>query len=318
MRQTLKLLSVVAFAMTANLSLAQGVLTPPTPPVATTPGYTEGPIQSIDQQVDGSVIMNVMGVTVYVPTTAVIDSPTTTLTLRQLASRTPLPGRTEPGFIGGTALVNGVVDLATNHFTATNMVVEPAENVLIGVVTSVAPLKILNSELAFINDARMPFHLVNEFGFALAPNPPVEVGTLAAAEGYYAGGKFQSFALELVGDFPLANPVTSLNIQRAQTRERTPNARRGDEVKVRGFYHVPNGIRPTIQVFRVDAGVATLLGSAVAVPDVNPKFGTWDFDFVTPPTTNVVLGTAPTQLRVVITSADASTSQEIVEPELIP
>jgi hypothetical protein len=318
MGQTLKLLSVVAFAMTANLSLAQGVLTPPTPPGATTPGYTEGPIQSIDLQLDGSIIMNVMGVTVYVPTTAIINSPTRTLTLRQLANRTRLPGRTEPGFIGGTALVNGVVDIATQKFTATDMVVEPAENVLIGVVTSVAPLKILNSEIAFIDDARIPFHLVNEFGFTLAPNPPVEVGALASAEGYYAGGKFQAFLLDLAGDLPLANPATDVNIQRAQSRERTPNARRGDEIKMRGFYHVPNGVTPTIRVFRVDAGVATLLGAAVAVPDLNPKFGVWDFDFVTPPTTNVVLGTAPTQLRVVITATDGTTATTTIEPDLIP
>lgn len=318
MKNIVECLPIIAFAMTANLSLAQGVLTPPTPPVATTPGYTEGPIQSIDLQLDGSVIMNVMGVTVYVPNNTIVNSPTTTLTLRQLASRTRLPGRTEQGFIGGTALVNGVVDLATHKFTATDMVVEPAENVLIGVVTSVAPLKILNSEIAFINDARMPFHLINEFGFALAPNPAVEVGTLAAAEGYYAGGKFQTFLLDLAGDLPLANPATDVNIQRAQTRERTPNARRGDDVTIRGFYHVPNGVRPTIRVFRVDAGVATLLGTATAVPELNPKFGVWDLNIATAPTTNPVLGTAPTNIRVVITATDATTAQAEVDPEITP
>ena len=318
MRNILKLLPLIAFAMTASLSLGQGILTPPTPPGATTPGYTEGPIESIDLQLDGSVIMKVMGVTVNVPTSTVIESPTRQLTLRQLANRTPLPGRTQPGFIGGTALINGVVDIATGSFTATDMVVEPAENVLIGVVTSVAPLKILNSEIAPINDTRIPFHFVNEFGFTLAPNPVVEVGTLASAEGYYAGGKFQAFLLDIAGDLPLANPVTDINVQRAQARERTPNVRRGDEVKTRGFYHVPNGVTPTIRVFRVDGGVATLLGSAAVVPDLNPKFGVWNFDFITPPSSDPVLGTAPTSLRVVIIASDGTTARVVVVPELIP
>ena len=315
MRNILKLLPLIAFAVTASFSLGQGVVTVPG---ATTPGYTEGPIESIDLQTVGSIIMKVMGVTVNVPTDTIIESPTRQLTLRQLANRTPLPGRTQPGFIGGTALINGVVEIATGTFTATNMVVEPSENVLIGVVTSVAPLKILNSEIDIINDTRIPFHFINEFGFALAPNPVLEVGTLASAEGYYANGKFRAFLLDLIGDLPLANPATDINIQRAQTRERTPNARRGDEVKIRGFYHVPNGIAPTVRVFRVDAGVATLLGNATVIPGENTKFGVWNLDAVTAPSTDPVLGSAPTELRVVITATDATTARAVIAPELIP
>ena len=185
----LLLLTLLAVLLNGGSLHAQ---VPPAP--GTIPGYTEGPISSITLQPDGSVVMTVIGVTVNVPVGTPVSSPSRSLTLRQLALRTRLPGRTQPGFIGGTALVNGVVEVATGAFTATDMVVEPAENVLIGVVTQTTPLRILNSEIAPINDARIPFSMVNQFGFEITA-PSIPLGTPAAAEGYYASEKFQAFLL---------------------------------------------------------------------------------------------------------------------------
>lgn len=305
--------SPLLLLLTTTLVRAQA---PPAP--ATVPGYVEGPISSITLQPDGSVVMTVMGVTVQVPVGTPVSSPSRSLTLRQLALRGRLPGRTEPGFIGGNALINGVVDTATASFTATDLVVEPAENVLIGIVTQTAPLQILNAEIVPSTDSRIPFSMVNQFGFSITA-PTVPVGAPAAAEGYYAGGKFQAFLLELTGDFPLTNPGSQINILRAQSRERGPNAQRGDEVDMRGFYHAPNGGTPTIQVFRVDGGVATLLGNAIPIPDaVFPSFGVWNFRLTTTPSADVVLGTTPTRLRALLIAPDGTRASAVIEAEIIP
>ncbi len=313
MKPFVLLLSLLAVLLT-SLPVHAQVLPAPT----TIPGYTEGPISSITLQPDGSLIMTVIGVTVKVPVGTPVSSPTRSLTLRQLALRTRLPGRTQPGFIGGTALINGVVDVATGSFTATDMVVEPAENVLIGVVTQASPLRVLNSELALIADARIPFSMVNQFGFEITA-PTIPVGTTAAANGYYAGAKFQTFLLELTGNFPLTNPNSQINIMRAQSRERTPNAARGDEVDMRGFYHARNGGVPTIQIFRVDGGVATLLGNATTIPDTDlPNFGVWNFRIDTPTTADPVLGTLPVRLRAVLVAPDLSRAVASIDPDLRP
>lgn len=313
MKAFVSVLSLLLVLMTAQSARAQV-----TPVPATTPGYTEGPISSITLQPDGSVVMTVIGVTVTVPVGTPVRSPSRSLTLRQLALRTRLPGRSQPGFIGGTALVNGVVDVAAGTFTATDMVVEPAENVLIGVVTQASPLCILNSEIVPGTDARIPFSMVNQFGFAITA-PTIPLGTNAAAEGYYASGKFQTFLLELTGDFPLVNPNSQINIIRAQCRERGPSTQRGDEVTMRGFYHARNGGLPEIQIFRVDGLVETLLGNATPIPDATlPKFGVWNFRIDTPLTADPVLGTAPVKLRVVMVAPDGSRASAAIEPDLIP
>lgn len=303
-------------ALLLPLTPAQAQVAPPGP--ATIPGYTEGPISSIVLQPDGSVVMQVIGVTVRVPVGTPVSSPSRSLTLRQLALRTRLPGRTQPGFIGGTALINGTVEVATGAFTATEVTVEPAENVLIGVVTQTTPLRILNSEIAPINDARIPFSMVNQFGFEITA-PSIPLGTPAAAEGYYASSKFQAFLLELTGNFPLVNPNSQINVLRAQSRERSPNAQRGDEVNMRGFYHARNGGLPTIQIFRVDGTTATLLGTATAIPDAEyPNFGVWNFTATTPPSADPVLGTAPLSLRADLTAPDGSRAFVTIEPDFTP
>lgn len=317
MKTQFLILSLLAVLLTTQSSFGQVAPAP-----VTIPGYTEGPISSVVLQPDGSVIMTVIGVSVKVPVGTPVHSPTRALTLRQLALRTKLPGRLEAGFLGGTALINGVVDVATGCFTATDMHVEPAENVLIGTVTQSSPLRILNSEVVPIADARIPYSITNQFGFDVKPTL-IPVGSAAAAAGYYADNKFQAFSLELAGDFPLANPNSQLNILKAQTRERGPNATRGDDVDARGFYHSRGGVLPIIRIYRVDSNVRTLLGTAIAIPDgVQPQFGVWSYKASTPPTTDPVLGTLPVHLQAVIVTFDGTREVEsamaAVDPDQIP
>jgi hypothetical protein len=299
----------------------QAQIAPPTPPLpvgATVPGYTEGPISAITLNRDLSATMTVLGTKVHVPESALIDSPTARLSTRQLCSKTHLPNRAEPGFLGGTALINGVVDVATGKFTATDMAVEPAENVLIGVVTSVSPLSILETEIAIINDPRIPFSAINLFGFEVYYDE-IAVADAVSAAGYFAGGKMNVFSLELPETARLINENSQINIRRGYSRERGPNIRRGDEVKMDGFYHERHRQVPIIRVFRVEATGDTLIGSATAVADgVTPQFGVWNADLVTATSTDPILGAAPTKLKVVMTDSQGFVVTELFDPEIIP
>lgn len=282
----------------------------------TTIGYVEGPIREITYNPDGTGTLLVQNVTVHVPADLTADSPTTTLTVRQLCMRNKLPGRIEPGFLGGTALINGEVDLQTFRFTATNVTVEPAENVAIGVVTSLSPLQIQGTELAILTDPRITTEVINVFGFP-ARIENLRIGEPAAGEGYFSNGKLYCYAIELGADAPLVEDINQLNIQRAQSRERTPNNNRGDEVDMRGFYYTTDGVLPTIQVFRDDNGVLTSLGFATLVADgANTKFGVWNFRAITPPTADPILGTAATKFQAVLTGADGTTATAEIEPDL--
>lgn len=295
---------------TAQFSFAQ-VLEP-----GTVLGYVEGPINRTTFNADGTGTMVVMNVTVHVPADFIAESPTTALNVRHLCIRNRLPGRIEPGFVGGTALINGIIESATGKFTATSITVEPAENVAIGVVTGISPLKIQFTEVAFIADPRISTQIINAYGFpALTTN--LALGQNVAAEGYFASGKLQAYVVQLDETAALAEDVTQINIMRAASRERTPNDDRGDEVDMRGFFYSQNGATPQIEVFRDDNGVLTSLGLATSTPDgINPKFGTWNYRDDTPTTNDPVLGTAATKLKVVITVPGAGTNSAEIEPDL--
>jgi hypothetical protein len=283
---------------------------------ATTTGYVEGPIREVPYNPDGSATMLVQDVVVHVPAELGIDSPTTVLTVRQLCIRNRLPGRTEPGFLGGTALINGVVDLATHKFTATDVTVEPAENVVIGAITSVSPLRIQGTEVTLSTDPRILTQIMNDYGFP-ARLSGISVGQPAAAEGYYAGGKLYGYVIHLGLSAALANDVSQVNIQRADSRERVPNINRADEVDARGFYYSKDGLIPIIQIFRDDKGVLTSLGFATLVPDaVNPKYGVWTFRVDTPTTANPVLGTAPSKIKAVLNGSAGVTANAVIETTL--
>ncbi len=82
------------------------VLTP-TVALAQVAVFLEGRINSIVDNGDGSGAITVMGVTVNIPAGVPITTATATLTMAQLADPTPMPGRSEPGFVGGTGLIDG-------------------------------------------------------------------------------------------------------------------------------------------------------------------------------------------------------------------
>lgn len=288
----------------------------PTPLLNATIGLVEGPIREITLNPDRSATMLVFNTTVHIPAGLMATTPTTTLTLRQLAQRTRLPGRTEPGFIGGTAIVEGDVDLETFQFTAARVYVDGGENVVIGAITSVSPLQIQGTELAILGDPRITTQVLNTFGFPVRAEN-LAVGQPASAEGYFADNKLQCYSIELPADAPLVTDINQVNILRAQSRERAPNNNRGDEVDTRGFYYTTDGVLPLIQVFRDDNGVLTSLGFATLVPDgIYPNFGVWDFRIVTPPTADPVLGTAPAKLHVVMTGANGIPTSADIVPDL--
>lgn len=254
--------------------------------------------------------MTVMGMTVNVPVGTVVTSPSATLTFTQLVDATPLPNRTQAGFIGGTAIINGNV-AANGIITATDVFVEPSENVVLGVVTAnnAGAISINNVPIVLISDARIPAKPVQDVnGIAIIP-ASIPVGTGASAEGYFANGVFNAFLVEAEQGTPV-NAAPQVTITRALGRERTPNNRRGDELEVRGSVtttHAPGATTQTVRVFRVDGTTETLLGTATATVDpLTPGAAAFVFRVTTPPTNNAILGVCPTTVKVVNISAGAN------------
>lgn len=274
------------------------------------PASIEGSISAATSNVDGSVSMTVMGMTVTVPVGTVVTSPSATLTFAQLVDVAPLPNRTQAGFIGGTAIINGNV-AANGIITATDVFVEPAENVLLGVVTAnnAGAISINNVPIVLINDARIPAKPVQDVnGIAIIP-ASVPVGTAASASGYFANGVFNAFLVEADQGTPV-NAAPQVTITRALGRERTPNNRRGDEIDIRGScttLHAPTATTQTFSVYRIDGTVQTLLGTGTGIVDpLIPGVATFSFRTTTAPTSNAILGVCPTTVKVVNTSAGAN------------
>jgi hypothetical protein len=285
---------------------------------AQVPAALEGNIVSITRNATtGVATMNVVGVPVRVTTTTPIKTPTATLTTAQLASTVLLPGRTQGGFIGGTAIINGTWNATANRIDATDVFVEPAENLLLGYVTAAAnaagEISINGVRVVPIptTELRMPaLPMRNEVGIAVVPSS-VPVGAQAAASGYYAGGVFNAFIIDVSAGTPVSS-TPQVTILLAQGRERTPNASRGDELDIRGGATTAhaNGANQTIRIFRIDTinGVRTetLIGQTTTIPDVIPGMATWRFTVATPPSADAVLGTCPTRIRAVNVSVTTS------------
>lgn len=108
------------------------------PALAQAPGVElEGTTTNWD---NASRTLEVMGMQVYVPDTAVVHSPVTSradtgLNANQWFRGASLPGRNPAGFMQGTAIVVGVWDAAAGRIVADDVAVEPAENVALGVIT---------------------------------------------------------------------------------------------------------------------------------------------------------------------------------------
>jgi hypothetical protein len=256
------------------------------PTLIPVPVELEGPISAVVDNGNGSGSIVVMGVTVQIPATAVIHTPTATLTIAQLADPTPLPGRTQPGFVGGTAIILGQTDgVAT---TAEDVFAEPAENVLLGVITRAdgctatdcTNLEVLGTQLLRLTDPRLPANPpANAFGFQVDLSQGALVGSPASVEGYYGQvavppsvvPALHYFIVELDGGALLNPGVTEVSILRAQCRERD----NGIELDVLGATHDPGTGIVTISNTNDPNEV---FGTANVVPDlVLGTVGTYNF-----------------------------------------
>lgn len=248
------------------------------------PAEIEGTLMSVTGNADGSATLQVMDVLVNVPLGTPISTPTSAdIGIPALLDPTSFPGRSQAGFVGGTAIILGTVD-AAGLLTADSAFFEPAENVVLGVVTPTetgdptGSLRVNGMLVNFLTDPRITFDVPrNDLGFEVALasiEPLTEVGI----EGYYSAdtNAFYAFALEAVG-VPAANPALQVAILRAQGR-----TDRG-EIEVRGGVSGITGANAvTVQIFRVRPngtfGPATRIGTVTAVRDeLDPTSATFRF-----------------------------------------
>ncbi len=242
----------------------------------------EGPIQSI---LPNGIV--VVGVTVIIPPGTPVVSPTADLTalsggdaVTLLAGRR-FPGRTPAGFLKGTAIITGRRQ-PNGNIRATDVFVEPAENVLIGAVTQSTcttadcsgagdVFSVLGAPLIPLKDPRMPAGpIMNQYGFASNLALRSVVGKLAAAEGYFAKGTFYFHTIEVTGA-SLANPSRrEVSVQRAQCRGDVD----GIQLDVLGAVHTPATGTVTI----TGTADGTVFGTVAAVSaGAGSPFGTYTF-----------------------------------------
>ncbi len=232
-------------AATALLTAVAGMVHAQAVPV---PFEIEGPITNVDSALR---TIEVMGITINVPVRTPrvpIVSPTATVTLAQI-NGARMPGRSERGFIGGTAIIVGSV-LADGTYEAQDVFVEPAENVLRGPLTCTTPLRIGGQagcsdgiELRPLTDARMPAGPIkNQFGFEINTST-LTTGTFAAVEGYYSeiDRLIHYHTVEVAGNAELAMQGHQVSVQRADCRIRGGSR---DEIEIRGG--VTNGTRTAL------------------------------------------------------------------------
>lgn len=282
---------------------------------AQVPASIEGPIQEIIPETRR---MIVMGVIVNVPAGVPITTPTANLTEMAGAGNpfdlllgAPLPGRAVPGFLGGTAIVEGVT-LPSGNMRATSVFVEPSENVLIGPITAATctnvscggtgnSLSILRTRVVPIPDSRMRFRIQNDFGFPVNLRGANLVGAAASAEGYFVPPRsFRYFLLEITGA-PLSNPgVTEVSIQRAQCRPDVD----GIQLDVLGATHTP-----AIGTVTISNGGTTFGAQATVSAGVGSEFGAYTFRL----RDNPAFDACPETVTATFGGATASSSVDIIE-----
>jgi hypothetical protein len=289
MKRILKLIKLVSImaAVVATIPAAH----------AQVPVEIEGPISAVEDNLDGTGTITVMGMTIQIPATAVITTPTTTLTMAQLADPSPLPGRTQAGFIGGTAIAVGTVD-ADGQVTAESVFTEPAENVILGVITSNAPdpLTMNNVPIVLLSDSRMPAGPpLNDLGLEIVLDN-IPLGTAAAVGGYFDGTNFQAFSLEAAGAAP-ADQTPLVGITRAAGRNG------GGRLEVRGGLSGISGDQTLeLRNGNTDQVLAVLIAEEIPVDGVAVLVeGTAEFRFRlrgldnVPTTVKVVNQTSPSE-----------------------
>lgn len=229
--------------------------------------------------------LRVMDILIKVREDALIHTPTNPrITLADLRGD-PMPGRTQRGFIGGTAIVTG--DSYRGVIYASDVFSDLFEHVVVGEATRVADpnphddlpgdLTVNNMAMTPSTDPRMPAAPpINGFGFEIRPDD-VQVGTLLAVEGYYSSGQRRLYYHTMEADAapPKNAGITEVSILRAQCRLRDD----GVELEVRGGVHDP--AEGTVQLFvEPEPGAAFVsVGEATAVADleVTPPQGEYRF-----------------------------------------
>lgn len=235
------------------------------------PLTVEGQISNVVLNADGSATITVFdtdfvvqpGVPVATPTKVLADN-------AELADPTPFPGRSQPGFIGGTAIIDGLV--IDGVATPLTVFVEPSENVLLGAVTAngTGGMVVQNVPVVELNDplGRIPSEGVhNVFGFPVIP-ATIPVGTGVAAEGYFAGGSFHYFLIEADAGTLVNATDPAVSITRARCVA-------GGSLRVQGGAYLPDNA--TVEVR--NARTQFPFGTATAVPDpAAPGFGAYLLD----------------------------------------
>jgi hypothetical protein len=237
---------------------------------------------------DGSgVKMTVNGIDVRFAGSAMnkLITPAGALTISQLLDASPLPGRAAQGFEGGTAIVKGEFNSTTKQLAASEIAIEPSENVIVGGITKLfdsgtQEIEVNGVPTALIQDARLKAAPVrNEFGFEVKPGT-ITIDMPASVEGYYSQGKFYAFVLEVDGAAALVSTGPQVSVLRAQGRSRNG----GYQLKARGAIttsHATVGQTQVIEIYRVDviggATVETRIGQ-VDEDVVAGGFTKWEFD----------------------------------------
>jgi len=271
---------IVAVMLVAGPALGQAI-----------PGFLEGPLTDLDVV---SRTARVNGVLMNIPVGTAMASPTVDLNALAasqgvdpitLLGGVPLPGRTTPGFTGGTCLCAVDVDPATGIATATNMVLEPAENVILATVTThncvtascdpddnpANELRVGGTLMDANPDPRLASDPATNRGFGINLTLGNLVGVPAGAEGYFGNtGNLHLYLIEFEGGVLANAGLTEVSVTRAQCRQRDGMG----EWNVLGSTHDPNNGTATVR--RGDTGVA--LGTAPVVAEVDdPTFGAYAF-----------------------------------------
>lgn len=235
----------------------------------------EGPLTAVNAS---GHTLTVFGQTVSVPDETPISSPTANgLTLADLSSAPAFPGRSDPGFINGTVIVEAETDETGTPIRALNVFVEIAEHVIVGAVTKndATGFEVLGVPVVLLEgDSRMPSRVVSEGTNIAIDLATVPTGTLAAVEGYFAGGTLHAHTIEAQGT---AQGEATLEITRTRCKS-------GNRLEVRG---VSSELTGTVTIF--DNATNAQLGTASVVNE-----GTGVGEFVA-----LLNVTCPEEVRVV-------------------
>lgn len=203
-------------------------------------------------------------------------------------------------FLGGTAIVTGTSSAASG-VVAQTVFLEPAENVLLGRVTSVpnadgtGSLSIEGTSVVLIGkkmggqipkpvageteifNACIPGKGVINGFFIEIPASALEKNTEAAAEGWWGNdGRFYAFLIE--GEGTVEKQTLDVAILRASCRNR--GGARGLEISIRGGVAAPANATGTVDFGVMTGTTFTNYNIPTAVvPDlVDPRYGTFDID----------------------------------------